>query len=124
MYTPVKDGASTAERAYFDIYALFTEMWCAFIFCLVLLNVRNRATTFTGSKLLNYVTEALTLWWCLLVSNPMTNYSTVNPAIASGLAFTTALQSHHQWRFQFQYLMTWVFVVGPLLGAALAGLFW
>merc|ERR1712110_541346 len=96
MYLPAREGSAT-EQSYYEVHAVFNEIFGAFVFCLVALNLRHRSTTFSGSKILNIIIEALAMWYILLITNPLTNFSTANPAVAAGLAFTTAVQTtyHH-----------------------------
>merc|ERR1711920_625174 len=100
------------------------EGFCSFMFCLVVLNVRHRATTFTGSKAINHLIEAIAMMWILLISQKLTFWSTASPAIALALAVTTASQSSFRQFYLYEYANTWVFVTGPLFGGLLAGWFW
>ena len=99
--------------------AMFAECWGAFLFAMVVCCIANAKSASSKDGGWNGFTAILALTVAVYITAPISGGG-INPAVAVGLNLMSALMAGNKASLG----NLWAYLVGPLLGGAIAGCLW
>ena len=113
-------GVALAPTSGHSLYAaLFAEAWGAFLFAMTVSCIANKSTASSLDGGWNGFTAILALTVAVYVTGPISGGG-INPAVAIGLNLMSGLLTKNKYALG----NLWPYIVGPLLGGAIAGFLW